>query len=66
MSTEHKTSSVLPSALLLAGLAAIFAGERIFGTGTFRNAGAFGGLLLVVVAVALRARQWASAQGDVR
>jgi len=66
MSTERKTSSVLPSALLLAGLAAIFAGERIFGTGTFRNAGAFGGLLLVVVAVALRARQWASAQGDVR
>ena len=66
MSTVRQTSSVLPTALLLAGLIAIFAGERIFGAGTMRNAAAYGGLLMVVVAVALRARSFASAQGDVR
>jgi hypothetical protein len=66
MSTERKTSSVLPSALLLSGLTVIFAGERIFGEGSLRDAAAFGGLALVLVAVALRARAWASAQGDVR
>jgi hypothetical protein len=66
MSTDRKTSSVLPSALLLSGLTAIFAGERIFGQGPVRNAAALFGLLLVVVALALRARAWASAQGDLR
>jgi hypothetical protein len=66
MSTERKTSSVLPSALLLTGMIAVFAGERIFGVGAIRNAAAFGGLALIAAAVALRARAWASAQGDVR
>jgi hypothetical protein len=64
--TASRTSSVLPTSLLLSGLLGIFIGERIFGAGTLHTALVYGGLALCVAAVALRARAFASAQGDVR
>lgn len=62
----RRTSTVLPTGLLLGGLLAIFVAERILDTGSLRDAALYGGLGLVLAGVALRAVAFFAAQGDVR
>lgn len=62
----RRTSTVLPTGLLLGGLIAIFGAERILGTGSLRDSFLYGGLGLVLAGVALRGVAFGAAQGDVR
>ena len=66
MSSQAKTSTFLPTGLLLAGLVAIFAGQRIVLDGTPHQVADYGGLLLCAVAIGLRLRGFVNAVGDVR
>jgi hypothetical protein len=66
MSSQGKTSTFLPTGLLLAGLVAIFTGQRILLEGTPHQVANYGGLLLCAVAVGLRLRGFANASGHVR
>jgi ABC-type uncharacterized transport system involved in gliding motility auxiliary subunit len=66
VSTQGKTSSILASALLLAGLCAVFVGQRILGEGSSRELASYAGFALLLAAGALRLQAWGTAQGDVR
>lgn len=66
MDTSRKTTGLLPSALLAAGLALVIVGERVFGSGTSRVALSAGGVVLLVVANALRGRALFASEGDQR
>jgi hypothetical protein len=66
MSTQGKTSTFLPTGLLLAGLCAIFTGQRILLEGTGHDVANYGGLLLCAIAIGLRLRGFVNASGDVR
>ncbi len=66
MSEKAKTSTILASALLLAGLCAVFVGQRILGEGNPGELTSYAGLALLVAAGALRIQAWASAKGDAR
>jgi hypothetical protein len=66
MSEFQKTSNWLGTALLVAGLVCVFAGERIFGQDTLRNVGSGLGVVLLLVASVLRVNAFNRAHGDVR
>jgi hypothetical protein len=66
MSRDRRTSTILASALLLAGLCAIFVGQRILGEGRPRELAGYGGLALLLTAFVVRIQAWSSARGDVR
>ncbi len=56
-------SALPPTGLFLAGVLAIFIGERLVGAGTYRWISALGALL-VLVSIGGRALRFASAEGD--
>jgi hypothetical protein len=66
MNPRVRTSTLGPTWALLSSLLAIFVGERIFASGSLRDALVYGGTGLFVLAVALRAKAWSEATGDVR
>ena len=66
MSDKQKTSNLLGSGLLVAGLFCVFAGERVFGQDMLRNVGTGLGVLLLLISIVLRVNAFNRAQGDVR
>ncbi len=64
--TEGKTSTFLPTGLLLTGFVAVFTGQRILLEGSSHRIATYGGLLVLALAFGLRLRAFASARGDVR
>ena len=61
-----RTSTLLPTWLLLSSLLAIFVAERIFASGGLRDALFYGGFGLFALALSLRAKAMSVAIGDVR
>lgn len=66
MSNKLHTSSFVATALLLAGLVAIFVSQRILVEGDAQTFALYGGMLLALSALGLRTRAWLSTVGDVR
>jgi hypothetical protein len=66
MSDSQKTSSLLGSSLLVAGLACVFLGQRAFSQETGQMLATGLGVVLLLVATALRAVAFVRATGDVR
>jgi hypothetical protein len=66
VSEKQKTSNLLGTSLLVAGLFCVFAGERVFGQDMLRNVGSGLGVLLLLIASVLRVNAFNRAQGDVR
>lgn len=66
MSTERKGSTILATALMLGGLLLLLLGQRVFLTEPQHGAATYAGLLLVAVAVVLRAVAFGKARGDAR
>ena len=66
MSDHQKTSNLLGTALLGAGLALVFLGERVFGQDLARQLATGLGALLLIGTFALRASAFARAHSDVR
>jgi hypothetical protein len=66
MDMSRKTTGLLPSALLASGLGLVIVGERVLGSGLARVALTGGGIVLLVVAAALRGRALFASEGDQR
>jgi ABC-type uncharacterized transport system involved in gliding motility auxiliary subunit len=66
MSDSQKTSNLLGSALLCAGLACVFFGQRVFAQDTGQLVVTGLGIVLVLAATVLRALAFTRATGDVR
>jgi hypothetical protein len=66
MSAVRKRSTILATALLLAGVVLIFTGQRILTEQSISQMLTYGGLLVLLVAVGLRTAAFATAHGDVR
>lgn len=66
MSTERNRSTILATSLLLVGLVLLLLGQRVLLEAPLHEAATYGGLLAVVLAVALRAIAFVSGRGDVR
>ena len=66
LTSARRTTGALPSALLLAGLALLWTGERLFGTGDSRLICSGAGAALVLLGSALRVLTLSRAQGDAR
>jgi hypothetical protein len=66
MSAVAKRSTILATALLLAGVVLIYTGQRILTEPSISQMLTYGGLLVLLVAVGLRVAAFATAHGDVR
>jgi hypothetical protein len=66
MSDKQKTSNLLGSVLLCAGLLVLFVGERVLGANLGRTLGTSLGVLLLLAACGLRGVSFARASGDAR
>jgi hypothetical protein len=66
MSAVGKRSTILATALLLAGVVLIYTGQRILTEPSISQMLTYGGLLVLLVAVGLRVAAFARAHGDVR
>lgn len=63
---KKHTSSMLATALLLAGLLGVFVSQRILSEGSLPDFALYGGALLALLGFGLRAHAWSVATGDVR
>jgi len=66
MSDSQKTSNLLGSALLVAGLVCVFLGQRVFAQDTGQLVTTGVGVLLLLAATGLRAAAFVRSTGDVR
>jgi hypothetical protein len=66
MAEGRKTSGIVPSSLVIMGLALILIGERVVGTGSWRGTVSGLGSLIILAAVVIRGAAFLAAQGNRR